>query len=123
MARILLVDDNAELLAMESMVLRHVGHEVVTAGNGKEALQEAQQSTFSLLITDVVMPEMNGLDIIMALQRRQPLLKIIAVTGGGEMNAVSYLSVARKLGATRTLTKPVSGGQLLSAVTGVLGEM
>jgi CheY-like chemotaxis protein len=123
MARILLVDDNAELLAMESMVLRHVGHEVVTAGSGKEALVEAQKSTFCLLITDVVMPEMNGLDIIMDLRRRQPLLKIIAVTGGGEMNAVSYLNVARKLGATRTLAKPVSGGQLLSAVTGVLGEM
>ena len=123
MAKIFLVDDNAELLAMESMVLRHVGHEVVTAGNGREALLEAQKSTFCPLITDVVMPEMNGLDIIMDLRRRQPLLKIIAVTGGGEMNAVSYLSVARKLGATRTLAKPVSGRQLLSAVTGVLAEI
>jgi CheY-like chemotaxis protein len=121
MARILLVDDNPELLEVQRTVLRHVGHEVVTAGYGKEAFRMAEHSTFCLLITDIIMPEVDGLDLILALRHRQPRLKIIAITGGGRMEPAGYLDIAKKLGAARTLAKPVTGGQLLSAVASVLG--
>lgn len=121
MARILLVDDNAELLHMQDLVLTDAGHEVVTASNGSEALRIAGLSTFGLVITDVLMPEMDGLEIIMVLRKRAPGLKIIAVTGGGKMNASNYLDFAKSLGAARTLTKPVTGRQLLQTVNSVLG--
>jgi CheY-like chemotaxis protein len=120
MAKILLVDDNFDLLEIQRIVLGHAGHEVVTARDGKEALWEAGRATFSLLITDVIMPEVDGLDIIIALRHRQPDLKIIAVTGGGQMNAINYLEIARKLGAVGTLAKPVSGPRLLEAVASAL---
>ena len=121
MARILLVDDNADILKTYGDVLRRAGHEVVTAANGNEALRLAEQSAFDLVITDLVMPDKEGIETIMALRNRTPTLKIIAMSGGGLGNAKDYLPIARYCGAAQTLAKPVSASELRTAVTTVLG--
>ena len=121
MARILLVDDNAELLKLQGEVLRREGHVVTMATEGNEALLLVQNSVFDLVITDLVMPVREGIETIVELRRIAPSLKIIAMSGGGKVDAKDYLTIARQLGAVQTLAKPFSKKDLLEAVSGVLG--
>jgi CheY-like chemotaxis protein len=121
MARILLIDDNVELLRSTAGVLRACKHDVVTAENGAEALRRTDLATFELLITDILMPEKEGFETIMTLRRRFPDLRIIAVSGGGYIDARQYLESARMLGAHATLEKPFSGVDLMLAIDQVLG--
>jgi CheY-like chemotaxis protein len=121
MPRILLIDDNAELLRSTSAVLRALKHDVVTAQNGAEALKRTDLATFQLVITDILMPEKEGFETIMTLRRQHPTLKIIAVSGGGYIDARQYLESASMLGAHLTLEKPFSGLDLIVAIEKVLG--
>lgn len=122
MANILLVDDNAGLLKMQAEFLRDAGHTVATAANGKEAMRVVQRGSFDLVVTDLVMPEKEGIETIIELRRKFPALKIIAMSGGGRVDAKDYLDIARKLGAARTLAKPFSGKELVEAVAQVLAK-
>ena len=121
MAKILLIDDNPGLLKMEAAFLRAAGHETVSADDGRSALQMAATETFDLVVTDIVMPGKDGMEVIMALLSRTPTLKIIAVSGGGHLSAENYLRLAGTLGAVETLQKPFSGDELVEAVTRALG--
>jgi DNA-binding response OmpR family regulator len=120
MAKLLLVDDNQELLGIQGEFLRMSGHEVLTAANGGEALAHAARETFDLVITDIIMPDKDGIEVIVALRKNMPALKVIAISGGGRLNAKDYLSIARKLGASATLAKPFSGSELVATVAQVL---
>lgn len=120
MATILLVDDNAGLLKMQSEFLRHAGHAVTTAVNGKEALRLTQDQVFDLVVTDLVMPEKEGIETIIELRRKIPTMRIIAMSGGGRVDAKDYLLLAQKLGAAKTLAKPFSGKELVDAIASVL---
>lgn len=120
MAAILLADDNPALLIMQARFLRIAGHTVSTAANGVEALSKLEAAAFELLVTDMVMPEKEGIELIIEARRKWPGLKIIAISGGGRVNARDYLFMAEKLGAARTLTKPFTGRELVEAVTAVL---
>ena len=122
MARILLVDDDANLLLTHGEMLRRAGHQVVTATNGNEALRLAEQSAFDLMITDIIMPDKEGIETILTLRERTPTMKIIAMSGGGQVNANSYLTLAQRLGADHTLAKPFPASALLTAVNLVLGQ-
>jgi DNA-binding response OmpR family regulator len=122
MARILLVDDNVELLALAAQHLRNAEHVVATAGDGNDAMRLAQKNAFDLVITDIVMPDKEGLETIMELHRKKPTLKIIAMSGGGYVAPEDYLSMARSFGASQTLAKPFSGEELLAVVESVLSE-
>ena len=75
---------------------------------------------FDIIITDLVMPEKEGIETIMELSRTAPNIKIIAMSGGGRVNATDYLTIARRVGASDTLAKPFSGDELLAAVSRVL---
>lgn len=121
MARILLADDNADLLLLQYEALSDAGHCVTTASSGSETLKKFRQGAFDLVITDIVMPDGDGLETIVALRNRHPDTKIIAMSGGGRISSDGYLPVAEKLGASRTLAKPVTPGQLLDMVDLVLG--
>ncbi|HSH94357.1 MAG TPA: response regulator [Roseimicrobium sp.] len=123
MATILLADDNAELLKLQSVVLGRAGHEVITVANGRQALKLAVLQPVDLVITDIIMPDMEGLELIMTLRKNLPALKIIAVSGGGRGNANDYLSVARTLGAQAILLKPFTASALLDAVNKVLSNV
>ncbi len=120
MANILLVDDNVGLLKMQSEFLRGAGHKVTTAPDGKEALRLTQDQVFDLVVTDLVMPEKEGIETIIELRRKIPTMKIIAMSGGGRVDAKDYLMLAQKLGAAKTLAKPFSGKELVEAVASVL---
>src|SRR5665213_2445575 len=98
MANLLLVDDDDEFLKLQGELLRLAGYSVVTASNGKEAIRMAKDHAFDLVITDLVMPEKEGIQTIMELRRKFPALKIIEISGGGEGGgAEDYLLMARHL--------------------------
>ena len=121
MANILLVDDDAPLVKAQSEFLRRAGHTVSTAANGNEAMALVAHNDFDLVITDLIMPEKEGLETIAELRRIAPKIKIIAMSGGTVMiGAQDSLSMARMFGASLTLVKPFSGQTLIAAVTQAL---
>jgi CheY-like chemotaxis protein len=121
LARILLVDDDAAVRLLLETVLRTGRHEVTTAIDGRGALAAVATDTFDVVITDLIMPDMEGIETIMELRRIRPACKIIAMSGGGRGSADDYLDIAANVGAHMTLAKPFSPQQLLDAVQQVLG--
>src|SRR5688572_11256152 len=117
MASILLVDDDEQLRPMLKMVLERAGHVVNEAGNGKEALVSYSRQQAELVVTDLVMPDKEGLETIMELRRTYSDLKIIAMSGGVRTGAHNYLALAVKFGADHVLNKPFSNQELLDAVS------
>jgi YesN/AraC family two-component response regulator len=107
MADILLVDDEALVVETLSSAMRSKGHTVVTASNGIEGLKRFSERPFNLVITDIIMPDMEGVGMIMQIRQVAPLAKIIAISGGGRTGNVEFLKMATKLGAVATLRKPV----------------
>ena len=116
--RVLFVDDDAEVVMFASRVLRDAGFEVLVGANGSIALSTVQSEALDVVITDLVMPEREGLETIMRLRKSHPSLPIIAISGafGGH-----FLKGATTLGASAILAKPFSGDELLEAVRTVLG--
>jgi DNA-binding response OmpR family regulator len=122
MSNILLLDDNASFLKLQGEFLRCSGHQVTTLDDSRKAMATIRTNKFDLLITDLIMPDKEGIEIIMDLRVKFPMLKIIAMSGGGRVDARDCLAMAEKLGASLTLSKPFSGEQLLKAVNTVLQE-
>ncbi len=120
MARILLVDDEEIVLRLFETVLELDHHDVTTASNGNGALAAIAREPFDLVITDLVMPDKEGIETIVEIRKLRPNLPIIAMSGGGRGNASDYLDMAAKLGARKTLAKPFSTQALLDAVNEVL---
>ena len=120
MARILLVDDEEIVLRLFETVLKLDKHDVTTASNGNGALAAIAAETFDLVITDLVMPDKEGIETIIEMRKLKPELPIIAMSGGGRGNASDYLDMAAQLGAKRTLAKPFPAQTLLDAVREVL---
>jgi len=122
MRRILVVDDEDSLRLLLGRALQKAGYEVVTAANGAAALQEFRAQPADLVITDLVMPEKEGIETILELRQLQPALKIIAMSGGGYLEAQDYLQMAGKLGAMGTLTKPFTAQRVQELVAELLQE-
>lgn len=122
MARILLVDDEDAVLRLLEAVLAIDHHEVTTARDGNDAIAAVTSGTFDLVVTDLVMPDKEGLETIIEIRRLKPELKIIAMSGGGRGSADDYLEMAAALGASKTLAKPFPSHELLDAVTEVLAK-
>ena len=120
MARILLIDDDDSVRMVLLLTLKHFGHTVVEARNGNEGLELFRHGGADLLITDIVMPEKDGLEVLMNLKRSQPSLKIIAISGGGRNSAEDYLQIARLMGASKVLAKPFTADVLMAAVNELL---
>ena len=120
MAHILLVEDEEQLRSMLRFVLESAGHEVEEAGNGKEAIESYRSRPADLLVTDIVMPEKEGIETIIQLRKSYPKVKVIAMSGGGRTGDLNYLELARKLGANHVLAKPFSNSEFLAAVNLVL---
>ena len=122
MARILIVEDDEHIRTVFRRNLEGAGYEVVEASDGKEGLKAYRDYSPDLVITDIVMPEKEGTEMITELRRDFPDVKIIAVSGGGTIPSSRYLVVARTLGVDRALAKPVHVDELLAAVREVIGE-
>ncbi len=120
MANILVVDDNSDLLELTRKILAAEGHEVWVAADGNKATHSISEQLFDLVITDIIMPGKEGIELIMELQRDKPGLPIIAMSGGGRIDAADYLRMAGRLGVMNTLAKPYSKKQLLEVVNRAL---
>ena len=122
MASILVVDDEEGVRSIVSTILVRAGHEVTTANDGVEALRIVDRQAVDVVITDLIMPEKEGVETISELRRRFPEIKIIAMSGGGLGGALDYLRLARALGAAQTLSKPFDRETLLKTVEAALGK-
>jgi DNA-binding response OmpR family regulator len=120
MARIILVDDEPAIRRNLARYLTAQGHDVRAAGNGREALLAFDEGGVDLLITDINMPEMDGIEILNALRARGSSVPVIAMSGGGQFDKTLLLGSATMLGAVVTLEKPFELDQLLRAVDGLL---
>lgn len=120
MANVLIVDDDPLVLETLSSFMETANHQVLRAEDGKQALKVCRTKTPDLVIVDMIMPEMEGLETIRQLRHDLPRVKIIAISGGGSLKPKDYLDVARKLGADLALTKPCSREELLQAAEQLL---
>jgi DNA-binding response OmpR family regulator len=122
MKRILVIDDDDTLRAMLRRLFSTAGYEVAVAGDGVEGVRIQQAQPFDLIMTDLVMPEKEGLEVIMEIRKNYPATKIIAMSGGGRIHPDQYLELARSLGAKRVFSKPFKAGEVLAAVRELLTE-
>lgn len=120
MARILVVDDDALVLEALRSVLLSAAHDVVAADDGVRALKAFRSEAFDLVITDIVMPDGEGLDLIRSLVALRPAVPIIAMSGSPHAVTGRYLEMATLLGAQRVLPKPFDAATLLDMVRDVL---
>lgn len=123
MERILIIDDEAAIREMLRQMLEREGFSVVTMPNGNGVLELQRKDPVDLVITDLIMPEKEGISTIKELKDHFPDLKIIAMTGGGRLGeqiTETYLTMAKKLGATKTFSKPISRTKLLELIREVL---
>jgi CheY-like chemotaxis protein len=116
---ILLVEDDESVRCVVQRIIERQGHAVLPASNGKAALQALESHRFDLVITDIVMPEMDGLELVRALRRMADRPRVIAMSGG-RGSATSYLAMALTFGAEATLAKPVSGNELIDEIERVM---
>ena len=121
MAGILIIDDDSQILKMLRQILEREGYDVIEASNGKQGLKLYRQNPADLVITDIIMPEKDGIETIIKLKRDDPDVKLIAISGGGRIDPVLYLDMAKKLGTLRTFAKPIERKQLITAVREFLG--
>ena len=123
MARILLVDDESSIVKVLEEMLTQLDYDVVTAPGGAEALQKLSSGGIDLVVTDIVMPNMNGLQLIEEIQNTYPAVKIIAMSGGDiKSGPAEYLQTASKLGAVVCLAKPFTINDLSTLVKSLLAE-
>jgi DNA-binding NtrC family response regulator len=120
MARILLIDDDADFRTRLRRTLQKAGYEVAEAGNGQEGLKQMSESLVDLVLTDIIMPDMEGVETVMHLKRTHPELKVIVMSGGGRLTSDNYLKLALKVGAFRAFGKPFEIADLLEAVEAAL---
>jgi CheY-like chemotaxis protein len=113
MPGILIVEDDNEMREMLKIALIRRKYTIIEAGNGKEAITRFKPSITDLVITDLIMPEDDGLKVIMTLRQLKPSIKIIAISGGGKAGPGNYLNLAKALGADATYSKPFSINDLI----------
>jgi CheY-like chemotaxis protein len=126
MASILVVDDEPDVAEAIQSVLEHAGFTVVTANSAQHGLAAVEQQSFDVVVTDIIMPKVNGLELIRRLRTRYPRVRVIAISGGGSFGPLSlkpeaisthaFIAAARDAGAEEVLTKPFDMDDLLAAV-------
>jgi len=125
MARILVVDDEPQVRGFLRRCLEKLGHEVVELADGKHASRTHTENPVDLMITDLFMPERDGLQTIFELHQNSPELRIIAISGGAvdsRFSGSDMLRIASRLGACKILEKPFGIEQLQETVSDVLGS-
>ncbi len=122
MHSVLIIDDDAQVLLMLRMTYEEAGFRVVEACNGLEGINKFTESPTDLVVTDIFMPEKEGIETIVELKQLNPDVKLIAISGGGKLLPDEYLSFASRLGALRTFEKPIDRELLLRASRELLEE-
>lgn len=122
MAKILIIDDEEQVRSFMRKILQLSGHEVIEASNGKMGLKLYSDNPADLIITDLIMPEKEGIETILEIKGSDPAAKIIAISGGGQVLAEDYLSLAKGLGAFSTISKPFSRAKMMEVVKAALED-
>lgn len=120
MARVLIIDDDPSILRSVARILEEEGHEVREAGDGKSALELVADGSPDLIVSDMYMPEMDGIELLIRLQTDHPGTPMVAMSGGGHMAKEELLRNASMLGAVAVLEKPFTIEQLLDVVNQAL---
>jgi DNA-binding response OmpR family regulator len=121
MAKILLIDDDRQLLNVMTSFLEREQHEISTAADGKQGIKQLKAQQFDLVITDVIMPEEDGLGVLMWLMNQSHRPKVIAISGGSvSLDQDHLLSMCKQFSADKVLPKPVEFETFTSAVRDVL---
>lgn len=120
MNQILIVDDEEPVRYALHRVLTAHGFDCHAVENGRAAISYLQNNTVALVITDIIMPDIEGVELIHRLRRNQPKLPLLAISGGGRIDAVEHLKLASALGATATLRKPFDNDELVATVRRLL---
>ncbi len=115
MPRILLIDDDDTLRKIVAKSLGYSGHEVIQATDGKQGMDLVRSTEFDVVITDLIMPEQEGVETIAMLRTEYPRLPIIAISGGA-VHSPLYLEIAAKIGARFILAKPFHMPELVELV-------
>jgi len=116
MADIILADDDPGVLDSIRSCLEVAEHRVRTATHGGEVLKLARQQIPDVVVTDIIMPGVEGIETIVTLRRNYPDLKILAISGGGQFGRIGYLDAAAELGANAVLSKPFGVRQLFESL-------
>jgi CheY-like chemotaxis protein len=116
MATILIIEDDKDLRKFLARLLERENHYILEAENGLEAATIVKSIQPDIVITDIIMPEQDGIGTINMLREKYPEIKIIAISGGGNILGADYLEIARKLGAHFAFTKPFDNKKLLAKV-------
>jgi DNA-binding response OmpR family regulator len=120
MPGIMIVEDDNDLREMLKISLLQRKYTVIEAGNGKEAIAKFKPALIDLVVTDIIMPDEDGLKVIMKLREIKPSIRIIAISGGGKAGPGNYLNLARALGANEIFSKPFSVQTLLTKIDTIL---
>ncbi len=121
-SRILLIDDDDEFRLMFKEMLERANYEVFDINNGKEGINFYRSNPTDLIITDIVMPEKEGIETIINLMKEFSNIKIIAISGGGRSGPQNYLETAKLLGAKYSFTKPFQKEDILKAIESCIGK-
>lgn len=116
MAKILIIDDDQMVSATIELLLLKAGHSVTLAANGNLGVASFKANPVDLVITDIIMPEKEGIETIQEIRAISPKVPIIAISGGGRTKNYDFLRMANKLGANEVLKKPFANDELLSMV-------
>lgn len=119
--RILVVDDDTDVRDLVCRMLEQNGYEAVAAKDGRQALERLSLLPPDLVITDVVMPDVDGFEVLLKLRHLAPGVETMVMSGGGRVAPDFYLETARRLGARAVLRKPFTRAEMLAAVRGILG--
>lgn len=120
--RILVIDDDDQMRVLLRQVMEWAGYEVTEAEDGREGMHKQRRQPADLVITDLIMPEQEGMETIRLLKKEFPQTRIIAISGGGRIGPEAYLPAAQELGADRVFSKPFDVRELAGAVKELLGD-
>lgn len=121
-ASILIIDDDAAVSRTLSLILTRAGYQVSTVTSGRKGLELLSSDRYDLVLTDIIMPELDGIEAIRRIRTDHPGLRVIAMSGGGQIDKADFLHMADALGADRVLEKPVRSERLLELVGSVMAN-
>ena len=119
---ILIVDDDPQIRKLLNITLRRSGYATLEAANGHQAMRQFRQTPVDLVITDLIMPEKEGIETILEMRKERPATPIIAISGGGQLNPRTYLDIAEKIGVVETMVKPIDIARLVARVAAHLAS-